>query len=81
MMLDYIDKLEISGDETNKYGNELRLLSYLSEGLHYLYRQVKSIEGTVASKLNPKMQVFIFGNAPHPHDVGHTGVEGRPRLR
>ncbi len=64
MMLDHIDKLELSGDAADKYGNELRPLSYLSEGLYYLYKQVKGIEVTVAPKPNPKMRVSIFGNEP-----------------
>lgn len=69
MMLDYIDKLQLSGDEANRYRNELRSLSYLSKGLHYLYGQVKSSEATVSSRLNPKMLVSMSGNAPQLQNI------------
>ena len=44
MILDYIDNLELSDDDSDRFHNELRSLSYLSVGLSYLANQVGSVE-------------------------------------
>jgi len=62
--LDYIEKFILSGENLTKYSNELASLRYLSEGLAFLYKQVKKIELTINERIDPKIRVFSYGNDP-----------------
>lgn len=62
--LDYIENFTLSGENLAKYFNELNSLRYLSEGLSFLYKQVKKVEATVTKRIDPKIRVFSYGNDP-----------------
>jgi hypothetical protein len=62
--LDYIEKFALSGENLSKYSNELTSLRYLSEGLAFLYNQVKKVEVTVTKRIDPEKRVFSYGNSP-----------------
>jgi len=64
MMLDYIEKFDLSEEDLNKYFNEIRSLRYLKIGLDYLYKFVKSIELEVVKRLDPNIRYFSYGNDP-----------------
>jgi len=62
--LDYIENFTLSREDLDKYFNELNSLRYLSEGLSFLYKQVKKVEATVTKRIDPKTLVFSYGNDP-----------------
>ena len=64
MILDYVDNLELSDNDRDKFHNELRSLSYLSVGLSYLAHQVRSVEKEVLERLPESSSHFIYGDAP-----------------
>jgi hypothetical protein len=64
VIIDHVDDLQLADEEAKKYFNELRSLEYLAAGLHFLNAQVQSIEAVVRDRLDNKLQVFMFGNAP-----------------
>lgn len=64
MIIDHIDKLEVRDDRLAAYGNELRSLKYLEQGLRFLYEQVKSTEDQIMEVLGRDKRVIIYGNAP-----------------
>ena len=63
-VLDHVDNLELSGEAVSRYGNELRSLDYLAQGLWFLFRQVQQTEEMVTEAVGRKRQVMMFGNAP-----------------
>ncbi len=64
VVIDHIDKLQLSKDEEEKYFNELRSLSYLAHGLEFLYDQILKIETQIAEKTPKNKRVSHFGNSP-----------------
>ena len=64
MIIDYVDKLELTNDEASKHFNELRSLDYLAHGLWFLHNQVHKIEAQISARVDKNKRVFIFGNAP-----------------
>ncbi|MDP2661851.1 MAG: hypothetical protein Q8R28_14085 [Dehalococcoidia bacterium] len=64
MIIDHVDRLDLPDEVHRSHANELRSLSYLAQGLRFLYQQVDGIEDKVKEQL-PKDQVLsIYGNAP-----------------
>ena len=63
MILDHLEPLEVTDEFASAHKNELNSLGYLSQGMSFLYRQVKDI-GEKAFNQQPDKQVFSFGNAP-----------------
>ena len=69
MLIDHIEPVELDDDEVSRYGNELRSLAYLSEGLQFLYKQVDRLQAKVREVL-PDDKVFtLYGNAPPLRNV------------
>lgn len=64
MLIDYIDKLQLSEEEAEKRFNELNALRYLASGLGFLYNQILKIETQVAERTPKNKRVFHFGNSP-----------------
>jgi hypothetical protein len=64
MILDHVEKLELDQLLVNTRANEMRSLAYLGEGLQFLYLQVKRMEETVSSQIDPNLRVQVFGNHP-----------------
>ncbi|MFC1874908.1 hypothetical protein ACFLY3_01960 [Chloroflexota bacterium] len=62
--LDYIDNFTLSGENLTEYSNELNSLRYLSEGLSFLYKQVKKVEVAVVKRIDPKTYILSYGNDP-----------------
>jgi len=69
LTLDHVDRLTLDGSAVKRYGNELRSLEYLAQGLHYLNGQVHHIEQEIWQTLDPKQKHLIFGNHPALEDV------------
>jgi len=44
MIIDHLDKLELSNDMASKYYNELHSLDYLAQGLLLLFKNIQSLE-------------------------------------
>ena len=63
MLIDHIDKLELSENQSDLYYNDLGALGRLYTGLDYLYHQIRSFEGEVAARLGPG-EHHIAGNHP-----------------
>jgi hypothetical protein len=64
MIIDHIDKLEVPDDNLGIYGNELRSLTYLAQGLQFLYEQVKSTEDQIIEAVGRDKRHIIYGNHP-----------------
>jgi len=64
MIIDHLDKLELSDDTAGKYFNELHSLDYLAQGLRLLYENVQMLEAKISEVIGHDKQVFIFGNYP-----------------
>lgn len=69
MIVDQVDNFVLTNEQTNQYFNELHSLAYLSEGLNFLYGQIRKIEDDVVARLDPHKLVSIFGNAPQLQGV------------
>ena len=69
MLIDHIDKLDLSEDQFDLYHNELGALERLNSGLNYLYHQIKPLEDEVAARLGP---------GEHQIPVNHPAFEGIP---
>ena len=69
MLIDHIDKLELSENQSDLYYNDLGALGRLYTGLDYLYHQIRSFEGEVTARLGPG-EHHIAGN--------HPAFEGMP---
>ena len=63
MIVDHLDPIELSEEIVSAHKNELHSLAYLSQGMDFLFRQVKTIEVKVAKQVGDK-QVLLFGNVP-----------------
>ncbi len=69
MLIDHVESLKLDDAQVARYGNELRSLAYLAQGLEFLYRQVDQMEASVREAL-PADKVFVlYGNAPVLRDV------------
>ena len=64
MIIDHIDELELSREAEAKYGNELISLAYLSEGLWFLYHNLRRIEEKVVDVLGNDVQCSFIGSPP-----------------
>jgi hypothetical protein len=63
VVLDHVDGLSLSASHARRYGNELRSLDYLAQGLTFLNRQVASFEDQVRQRTGPGY-VLLVGNHP-----------------
>lgn len=62
--LDYIENIEVEGDPFSEPANEYYALLCLKSGMNYLYRFAKKCDEVCLSQLDPKKQIFFFGNFP-----------------
>jgi hypothetical protein len=69
MIIDHVDQIELAEEVVQAHKNELNSLRYLAQGLHLLYAQVKRIEDKVLERLDPDLEVFMYGNAPELKQV------------
>jgi len=70
-ILDHIDGITVPGGVFREPANEYCALICLSEGMRYLYHQVKRCEEVVERRVNPQgnLKVAGFGNLPEFHDL------------
>ena len=70
MIIDHVDRLELSENDVEKYYNQLQLLHTLATGLDYLYRQVSKLEDKVNERLDTKNRLVVsYGNNPKLRDI------------
>jgi len=69
VVIDHVDKLELTKDEAEKYFNERRSLDYLARGLWFLYEQIQGVEAEVVKRLPRDKRFAIFGNAPEMRGI------------
>jgi hypothetical protein len=62
VVLDRVDGLSLSAPDAGRYGNELRSLKYLAQGLIFLNRQVASFEDQLRQRTGPVC--VLVGNHP-----------------
>jgi hypothetical protein len=62
MILDYIDRLELTEEEARAHGNEMSALNDLRQGLEYLNRQVLKVEKEVNARTGPAVRCCLYGN-------------------
>jgi len=61
--LDYIDNIIVEGNPFAEPANEYYALLCLHAGLAFLYRQAEKCDQIALKKIDPKKQIFIFGNS------------------
>ena len=74
MIIDCIDKLELSDDRAGNYANELSSLGYLAQGLWFLNGQVQRLEAKITEQVGKDKQVFMLGNVPQLKAVVPQGL-------
>src|SRR6266704_3091670 len=64
--LDQIDGIAVPGNPFIRPTNEYWALTYLAQGLEFLYRQVQNCDGLARSRLNPSgdLTITAYGNDP-----------------
>lgn len=64
MIIDHVDRLELGQEAEGEYANELNSLAYLSDGLWFLYRNVRGIEDKIVDLLGKDVQCSFVGSPP-----------------
>jgi len=64
VIIDHVNNYDVPDSHLRAHANEVNCLRALSDGLWFLYRNVKKVECHMLSQLHPNVRVFSAGNDP-----------------